>query len=213
MGDDLIKMDQSKEKCKLMDEEFQDFGVHVYEFADFLKAAGQKYWQVLPLGPTSYGDSPYQSFSTFAGHTTTKSLLFPMEKVFESYVAKSLKRAVADTRWTIKTQARGKYLFEYPCRKFALRPDILVTREDKKQIILDTKWKRLFDDPGRNYGISQSDMYQMFAYAHRYETSEIWLLYPKNEEPSTHRLLVFRLLLHHVPYSVLFSESKTLGGI
>ncbi len=35
---------------------------------DFLKQAGQKYWQILPLGPTSYGDSPYQSFSTFAGN-------------------------------------------------------------------------------------------------------------------------------------------------
>ena len=43
-------------------------GKAAYEFADFLKAAGQKYWQVLPLGPTSYGDSPYQSFSTFAGN-------------------------------------------------------------------------------------------------------------------------------------------------
>jgi len=38
------------------------------EFADFLAEAGQTYWQILPLGPTSYGDSPYQSFSTFAGN-------------------------------------------------------------------------------------------------------------------------------------------------
>lgn len=44
------------------------FGKAAYDFADFLKAAGQKYWQLLPLGPTSYGDSPYQSFSTFAGN-------------------------------------------------------------------------------------------------------------------------------------------------
>ncbi len=43
-------------------------GREAYAFADFLKAAGQKYWQLLPLGPTSYGDSPYQSFSTFAGN-------------------------------------------------------------------------------------------------------------------------------------------------
>ena len=38
------------------------------EFVDFLKKAGQTYWQILPVGPTSYGDSPYQSFSTFAGN-------------------------------------------------------------------------------------------------------------------------------------------------
>lgn len=44
------------------------FGREAYAFVDFLKAAGQRYWQVLPLGPTSYGDSPYQSFSAFSGN-------------------------------------------------------------------------------------------------------------------------------------------------
>lgn len=43
-------------------------GKAAYEFIDFLKAAGQKYWQVLPISPTGYGDSPYQSYSTFAGN-------------------------------------------------------------------------------------------------------------------------------------------------
>ena len=43
-------------------------GQSAYDFADFLHAAGQRYWQMLPLGPTSYGDSPYQSFSTYAGN-------------------------------------------------------------------------------------------------------------------------------------------------
>lgn len=43
-------------------------GKAAYDFADFLRDAGQTYWQMLPLGPTSYGDSPYQSFSTFAGN-------------------------------------------------------------------------------------------------------------------------------------------------
>ena len=44
------------------------FGKKAYEFVDFLKASGQKLWQILPLGQTGYGDSPYQSFSTFAGN-------------------------------------------------------------------------------------------------------------------------------------------------
>ncbi len=43
-------------------------GKAAYEFVDFLKKAHQRYWQVLPIGPTSYGDSPYQSFSAFAGN-------------------------------------------------------------------------------------------------------------------------------------------------
>ena len=44
------------------------FSKSAYDFVDWLKEAGQSYWQILPLGPTSYGDSPYQSFSTFAGN-------------------------------------------------------------------------------------------------------------------------------------------------
>ncbi len=43
-------------------------GAEGYRFVDFLKKAKQSYWQILPLGPTSYGDSPYQSFSSFAGN-------------------------------------------------------------------------------------------------------------------------------------------------
>lgn len=43
-------------------------GKEAYHFVDQLEEAGQKYWQVLPVGPTSFGDSPYQSFSTFAGN-------------------------------------------------------------------------------------------------------------------------------------------------
>ena len=44
------------------------FSKESYEFVDFLEKAGQSLWQILPLGPTGYGDSPYQSFSTYAGN-------------------------------------------------------------------------------------------------------------------------------------------------
>lgn len=44
------------------------FSKEAYEFVDALQAAGQRYWQILPLGPTGYGDSPYQAFSAFAGN-------------------------------------------------------------------------------------------------------------------------------------------------
>ncbi len=43
-------------------------GKSAYEFVDFLAKSGQKYWQILPVSPTGYGDSPYQSYSTFAGN-------------------------------------------------------------------------------------------------------------------------------------------------
>ena len=50
------------------------FSKSAYDFVDWLKAAGQSFWQILPLGPTGYGDSPYQSFSTFAGNPYMISL-------------------------------------------------------------------------------------------------------------------------------------------
>jgi 4-alpha-glucanotransferase len=56
-----------------------DLGVEAYRFADFLAAAGQRLWQVLPLGPTGFGDSPYQCFSAFAGNP----LLISLEKLIE----------------------------------------------------------------------------------------------------------------------------------
>src|SRR5829696_6681855 len=57
-----------------------DLGGEAYRFVDWLAAAGQTYWQLMPLGPTGYGDSPYSSFSAFAGNT---NLVSP-EKLAES---------------------------------------------------------------------------------------------------------------------------------
>lgn len=56
------------------------FDQEAYHFVDWLKEAGQTYWQILPIGPTSYGDSPYQSFSTFAGNPYFISLDELIEK-------------------------------------------------------------------------------------------------------------------------------------
>ncbi len=122
-----------------------------------------------------------KSFTTFSGGHNARALLFPMEKVFESYVAQQLKKVLADLEWEVSTQDKGCYLFDSP-RQFKLRPDIVITRDDGSRIILDTKWKSLVNKPRNNYGISQSDMYQMYAYSKKYKTPEIWLLYPVNEE-------------------------------
>ena len=63
------------------------FSRYARRWIDFLADAGQSYWQILPLGPTGYGDSPYQSFSTFAGNPyfidleelTRRGLLSPQD--------------------------------------------------------------------------------------------------------------------------------------
>ena len=122
-----------------------------------------------------------KSFTTFSGSTTSRALLFPMENVYESYVAQQMKKLFRPDGWDISTQDKGHYLFMNPRKQFALRPDIVLTKDDHT-IILDTKWKNLINDERKNYGISQSDMYQMYAYSKKYKTSEIWLLYPINDE-------------------------------
>jgi len=122
-----------------------------------------------------------KSFTTFTGQDFGESILFPMEKLFESYIGKHLKRALLVFEdWDISLQDKGYYLFE---KSFALRPDI-VLRNDTTQrtIIIDTKWKILINSSVKKYGISQSDMYQMYAYAKKYHTDEIWLMYPITDE-------------------------------
>jgi 4-alpha-glucanotransferase len=62
-----------------------DLGDEAYKFVDFLAEAGQTYWQILPLGQTGYGDSPYQCYSAFAGNT---NLISPQKLVGENLLTK-----------------------------------------------------------------------------------------------------------------------------
>lgn len=131
-----------------------------------------------------------ESFTTFSGKSAARALLFPMETVYESYVAQQMKKVFAPAGWHVSSQDHGYYLFEEPRHQFAIRPDI-VLRKDERVIIMDTKWKRLVDKESKNYGISQADMYQMYAYSKKYGTSEVWLLYPMNAEMRGHAPISF----------------------
>ena len=126
-----------------------------------------------------------KSFTTFSGKSTSRALLFPMESVYESYVAQQMKKVFGPAGWEVSSQDKGYYLFTEPRKQFALRPDIVCQR-DGRTVIMDTKWKSLINSERANYGISQSDMYQMYAYSKKYGTSEIWLLYPLNDEMRGH---------------------------
>lgn len=136
-----------------------------------------------------------KSFSIFSGTESACALLFPMERVFEAYVAKNLKKRLNQAGWKVSVQDKGYYLFDTlngeHHQRFALRPDLVITRPDESMIILDTKWKKLINNKKANYGISQADMYQMYAYAKKYQTSEVWLLYPMNEEMKNSKSILF----------------------
>lgn len=132
-----------------------------------------------------------KSFTTFSGTDHSRALLFPMERVYESYVAQEMKKVMGSDGWEVSTQDKGHYLFLEPRKQFALRPDI-VLKKDSKVIVMDTKWKRLINDERKNYGISQADMYQMYAYSKKYNTPNVWLLYPKNDEMPSDKKIEFR---------------------
>lgn len=126
-----------------------------------------------------------QTFTPFAGSNSATSFLFPMEQVFEEYVAKMIKKIFTPNEgWDVSCQEKKLSLSTEP-EMFWLKPDIVLKYHENSQdqtIIMDTKWKRLKADIEKNYGIEQDDIYQMYAYAKRYQSKHIWLLYPNTKE-------------------------------
>lgn len=112
------------------------------------------------------------SFTPYKGNEIAFALLFDMNLLFESYVGYYLKK----NGYNISLQDRGKYLVEEP-NKFALRPDIVIQKENE-QLVADTKWKIIKDEKD----ISQTDMYQLYAYGTKYQNcSKVYLIYPHND--------------------------------
>lgn len=120
--------------------------------------------------------------TTSAGSQNGFSLTFDMSRLFEAYVARSLKRAFSGTELSVHAQGGRLYCLEDAdtgAGRFMTKPDILVKRKGRVELIIDTKWKRIsrvVDDPKQ--GVSQADVYQMMAYGQLYECSELLLLYP-----------------------------------
>lgn len=110
------------------------------------------------------------------------SLLFPMEAVFEAYVAAELKRQLLPT-CKMTAQARSHWLVTHDSANwFRLKPDIVIDTTEAC-FVLDTKWK-ILDQKENNvsakYGVSTADLYQMFAYGHTYlnGSGDMYLIYP-----------------------------------
>lgn len=116
------------------------------------------------------------TFTSYSGDNIAYALLFPMEKVFENYIAQQVKRLITD-EYNVTAQKQGTYLFN---DKFMLKPDIVIEKGNTTELIIDTKWKLLTENEDENYGISQADMYQMYAYAHKFKCNDIVLCYPFN---------------------------------
>ena len=113
--------------------------------------------------------------STTAGSNEGIALLFPMNDLFEEFIGRRMRVALAPR--SVRLQHTGRYaLVEQQGRLFALRPDIVVDDD----IVIDTKWKEL-NPSERTLGVDQADVYQMLAYARAYEARRLVLLYPWHE--------------------------------
>ena len=137
------------------------------------------------------------SFLPQTGKTNLLSLMFPLEKLFEEYVFFNLKKEHKDKFKTIKAQSNPYYLIESE-NKFKLKPDI-VMENDKTIMILDTKWKLLdMNSNDGKYNISQSDLYQLYAYGKKYKQKQI-------EKCSNKKIQLFLIY----PMTEMFNTAKT----
>lgn len=172
-------------------------------------------WCELVLGR----DMPLAQVGTHRGI----SLLFPMEKLFEEYVARHLKRRLA-----LGVEMTRHAASEHLCRHldswmFRLQPDMLLSNKDGQRWVLDAKWKLLDGkDKANKYGLSQADFYQLHAYGQRYlgGEGELFLIYPRTPKFSD-QLAPFdfsdSLRLRVVPFDLendelLIDESSFMKG-
>ena len=114
------------------------------------------------------------------------SILFEMNYLYEEYIGVLLKEVFNDTNISINTQEKSRYLLWNTLKErneIALKPDIVIYKDNKPKVIIDTKWKSSSINNIEIY--SQSDIYQMYAYITTYaECEECILLYPKFEDIS-----------------------------
>lgn len=161
-----------------------------------------------------------KSFTNFSGDSKNMAILFPMERIFEDYIGYLMKTYTDGHE--IKTQDKSYYLVSNhkAKNKFRLKPDIVATNEvNQEQIIFDTKWKLLDESQEKkNYNISQSDMYQLYAYGKKYglgnsltKEPKLVLLYPSNpnfQNPLDEFIYEGELVLNVIPFDLKKSLSK-----
>lgn len=131
-----------------------------------------------------------KSFTAFSGSEVAFALLFPMETLFESYIASQLKKLLNHSCYTVSVQDKTYHLFDEP-KRFLMKPDIVIKNREIGQVfIMDTKWKVLSDNKV-NFGISQGDMYQMYTYQNKYKSENVTLLYPLTHKVITDKDIEF----------------------
>ena len=124
--------------------------------------------------------------STFQGKHVNQSLLFPMEEVFEDFVAHHFRKH--QDQFSVRAQRPQRPLahLEGTTPAFQMKPDISLAsfdNPDKVIYILDTKWKRIDENASDSKrDISQADMYQLYSYGNKYGCDKVALIYPRSDK-------------------------------
>lgn len=119
-----------------------------------------------------------------AGGGRSFSLLFDMNQVFERFIAAFIRSCVLplDGGVQLFPQARRRQRHLMTCEGrgvLPLKPDLLFETQDKRRLVIDTKWKVLSENKVRG-GVASADLYQLFAYTRRYGAAQSILLYPRS---------------------------------
>jgi 5-methylcytosine-specific restriction enzyme subunit McrC len=141
------------------------------------------------------------SLKLSAGELSTFTFVFDMNQLFEKFTAEFIRRHSSQIlseelracEFLPQTRGASLYLAKRDDAKvFHTRPDIAFRKADQFRLLIDTKYKRL-EARNRNLGVSQSDFYQMHAYAHRYACNRVMLLYPQTTGAKEPPRIPFRL--------------------
>lgn len=145
------------------------------------------------------------------GRNKTYTLLFDMNRVFEGYIAELLRRHVCPALGLrAEAQLSGHYLLREDNGKkcFRLLPDVGIFEDKELTLLIDTKWKRL-DQSRSDDGVSQSDVYQAYAYGVEYGVETVILLYPCT---STTNLAIRRYQHSSKPSKHILIGTVSMGG-
>jgi 5-methylcytosine-specific restriction enzyme subunit McrC len=181
------------------------------DFSAIKLTRGMKHYE----GPISWARLILEGFSpqSMLGSHNAFSLLFPMEAVFENFVAKYLHQQVSQPL-KLSAQVQSKTLVSYGDKNyFRLKPDLYLSSLANQNTVMDTKWKLINQNKtaGKDkFGLSQDDFYQMLGYGYKYLNGEgeLVLIYPKTsnfEQPLEHSFNYDdqnKLKLRVVPFDV-----------
>ena len=115
--------------------------------------------------------------NTTGGKTEGFALLFPMNDLFERFIARCLERVLSPDN----VQVKDRRYFALTNKLFQLEPDI-VALTNAGDVVIDTKWKALKPEKLKQLGVDHRDIYQMLAYAQAYQAHRLVLIYPWQKE-------------------------------